>query len=283
MEGSDAMQACEVAALEQARLVEDMLAIIEDTVPIAGGVMSRGEPGQWCNQAVGLGMQGPVSDSDLDRLVSFYESRGIQAQVELCPFADESLVRGLSARGFVIREFENTWYRPTAAGLRVEELLLHGWPVGDDGEPMRVEVVRAGDGTLLRRSVEVSLGGFVPAGYDFGESEMAIHRRMVEMPYCRKIVAWLDGEVVAAGGMKSRAPLGAMFGVTVRERWRRRGVQQALVAWRLATAAADGCRTMVIHSKPGEPTERNAQRMGFRLAYTTPIVVRPGAGLIASV
>ncbi|MEL6797766.1 MAG: GNAT family N-acetyltransferase, partial [Planctomycetota bacterium] len=61
------------------------------------------------------------------------------------------------------------------------------------------------------------------------------------------------------------------------------GVQQALMAWRLATAADHGCRTMVIHGTPGEPTERNAQRMGFRMAYTTPIVVRPGEGLVASV
>ncbi len=244
--------------------------------------MGRGEPGQWCNQAIGLGMHGPVSSEDLDRLIAFYESEGIQAQVELCPFADESLLQGLSARGFVIREFENTWYRPSPEGLTAEDSLLTPWPVGDDAEPMRVEVVQPGDEDLLRVAVEVSMSAFVPEGYDFGESEMAIHRRMVEMPYCRKIVAWMDGEVVAAGGMKSKPPLGAMFGVTVRERWRRRGVQQALMAWRLATAAADGCRTMVIHGKPGEPTERNAQRMGFRLAYTTVIVVKPGEGLVQS-
>lgn len=276
------LKASQVAAQEQARLVEDMLGIIEDTELIAGGVMCRGQPGQWCNQAIGLGMQGPVSPGDLDRLVSFYESRNIQPQVELCPFADESLVAGLSQRGFVIREFENTWYRSALQRMTLEDVLLNDWPTGDDGEPMRVEVVQPGDQDLLRVSVRVSMEGFVPAGYDFGESEMAIHRKMVEMPFCRKIVAWMDGEVVAAGGMKSRPPLGAMFGVTVREPWRRRGVQQALMAWRLATAAADGCATMVIHGKPGEPTERNAQRMGFRLAYTTPIVVKPGEGLIAS-
>ncbi len=272
----------EVARLEQARLVEDMLGILPEAQPIAGGVMGRGEPGQWCNQAIGLGMHGPVSDADLDRLVNFYVVKGIQPQVELCPFADTSLVRALSARGFVIREFENTWYRPTPEGLRTEDLLSHAWPTGDDGEAMRVEVVQPGDEAMLRTSVEVSLSAFVPDGYDFGEAEMSIHRRMVEMPFCRKLVAWMDGEVVAAGGMKSRPPLGAMFGVTVREPWRKRGVQQALMAWRLATAASDGCRTMVIHGQPGEPTERNAQRMGFRMAYTTPVVVKPGEGLVAS-
>ncbi|MEO0629679.1 MAG: GNAT family N-acetyltransferase [Planctomycetota bacterium] len=283
MESPDLLMASEVARLEQARLVEDMLGIIDDVVPIAGGVMCRGEPGQWCNQGIGLGMHGPVSGDDIDRLVAFYESKGIQPQFELCPFADTSLLMGLGERGFVIREFENTWYRPTPAGLTPEDVLLNAWPTGNDGEPMRVEVVQPGDETLLRTAVEVSMAGFVPEGYDFGESEMAIHRKMVEMPFCRKIVAWMDGEVIASGGMKSRPPLGAMFGVTVREPWRNRGVQQALMAWRLATAADDGCRTVVIHGTPGEPTERNAQRMGFRLAYTTPIVVRPGDGLVASV
>lgn len=275
--------ASEVAKLEQARLVEDMLGIIDDVELIAGGVMCRGEPGQWCNQALGLGMQGPVEYDDIDRLIAFYESKGIQPQVELCPFADISLLKALSERGFVIREFENTWYRPTPAGLRTEDTLLNPWPAGDDGDPMRVEVVQPGDEPLLRTAVGVSLAGFVPEGYDFGDSEMSIHRRMVEMPFCRKIVAWMDGEVVASGGMKSRPPLGAMFGVTVREPWRKRGVQQALMAWRLAAAADDGCQTMVIHGTPGEPTERNAQRMGFRMAYTTPIMIKPGDGLTASV
>lgn len=282
MQTPDPMMARDVAVLEQARLVEDMLGIIEDAEAIAGGVICRGEPGQWCNQAVGLGMQGPVEGADLDRLIEFYESKSIQPQVELCPFADPSLRAGLSERGFVIREFENTWYRPTPEGLAAEHVLLNPWPVGNDGEPMRVEVVQPGDDELLQTAVEVSLRPYVADDYDFGESEMAIHRRMVAMPFCRKIVAWMDGRVVASGGMKSRPPLGAMFGVTVLEPWRRRGIQQALMAWRLATAAADGCRTMVIHGEPGEPTERNAQRMGFRMAYTTPVVIRPGEGLVPS-
>ncbi|MEO1585309.1 MAG: GNAT family N-acetyltransferase [Planctomycetota bacterium] len=282
MQSPEPIMARDVAVLEQARLVEDMLAIINDSHPIAGGVMSRGEPGQWCNQAIGLGMHGPIEPGDIDRLIEFYECRGIQPQLELCPFSDPSLRAALSKRAFVIREFENAWYRPTPEGLTTDDVLLRPWPMGDDGEPMRVEVVQPGNDALLRTAVEVSLGPYVDDSYDFGESEMAIHRRMIEMPFCRKFVAHMDGRVIAAGGMKSKPPLGAMFGVTVLEPWRKRGVQQALMAWRLMTAAADGCRTMVIHGEPGEPTERNAQRMGFRLAYTTPIMIRPGEGLVAS-
>ena len=52
----------------------------------------------FVNQAMGLGFDGPVSNDDLNRLVEFFTSRGVEPKVELCPLADESLVKGLAAR-----------------------------------------------------------------------------------------------------------------------------------------------------------------------------------------
>ena len=46
------------------------------------------------------------------------------------------------------------------------------------------------------------------------------------------------------------------------------GMQHALIAARLAAALAAGCDLAVVHTEPGSPSQRNVERLGFRLAYT---------------
>jgi hypothetical protein len=53
-----------------------------------------------------------------------------------------------------------------------------------------------------------------------------------------------------------------------------------MIAWRMNAAADRGAKVATIGSKPGIPTERNVRRMGFSVAYTQPVMVRPGAGLV---
>jgi predicted acetyltransferase len=58
---------------------------------------------------------------------------------------------------------------------------------------------------------------------------------------------------------------------------RRRGIQSALLATRLADATAAGCDVAVITTQPGSKSQRNAQRAGFDLLYTRAVLVRqPG-------
>ena len=75
----------------------------------------------------------------------------------------------------------------------------------------------------------------------------------------------------------------AFFGLRVLPEFRRRGIQQALIAARLNYAAARGARLATIGSRPGAGTERNVRRMGFATAYTKPVMVRPGPGLVGHV
>jgi GNAT superfamily N-acetyltransferase len=101
------------------------------------------------------------------------------------------------------------------------------------------------------------------------------------LPATLTYAATLDGQLVAAGSVHLGDRSAALMGVSTLPAFRRRGIQQALIARRLA--AARGCILATISSKPGIPTERNAMRLGFTMAYTKVIVVRPGPGLAASV
>jgi hypothetical protein len=89
-------------------------------------------------------------------------------------------------------------------------------------------------------------------------------------------LAWLDGKPdgeashppVGAASLAIHAGIACLFGASTRVPHRRRGVHTALLATRLAAAAVTGCELAVIHTEPGSESQRNVERLGFRLAYT---------------
>ena len=82
--------------------------------------------------------------------------------------------------------------------------------------------------------------------------------------------------------METTPEVACLFGTSVLPRFRRRGVQQALMLRRLERARERGCLLCVIHSRPGISTERNAARLGFFMAYSKAALALAGPGLEAS-
>ena len=74
----------------------------------------------------------------------------------------------------------------------------------------------------------------------------------------------------------------SLFGASVLPAFRRRGIQQALISARLQTALSLGADLASITSHPGIPTERNAARLGFQLAYVRAVMVKRGPELVPS-
>jgi len=65
-----------------------------------------------------------------------------------------------------------------------------------------------------------------------------------------------------------------MCGAATLPAYRRRGVQSALLASRLALARELGCDLAVVTTQPGSKSQGNVQRLGFELAYSRAILVR---------
>ena len=49
---------------------------------------------------------------------------------------------------------------------------------------------------------------------------------------------------------------------------RNRGAQRALLEARLRHAASQGCDLAMMGASPGSTSQKNAERQGFRIAYT---------------
>jgi GNAT superfamily N-acetyltransferase len=270
----------DVARIEEARLAHVIAKVAAEHAPFAGGVMGYGGPGSWQNGAYGAGMTGPVSDEELERLCTFYRARGVEPRIELAPCADRTLVEGLAARGFVIQTFENVLFLPLDGSAPAAPPVP--WPTDDAGRPLAFRRLDPRDDADVRRFAEVVAAGFRPPGAPPSASDLETTRRTLANAETETYFAELGDQIAGGGSLDVFPDVAALFGASTVPAFRRRGIQLALLAMRLARARERGCRLATIGSQPGVPTERNAMRLGFRVAYTKVILRKPEPGLAPS-
>ena len=78
---------------------------------IAGGCAIFAGVDSPLTQAVGLGLNGTVSEAELDELETFFRCRGARVAIEVCPLADARFLEMLSARGYRTGQFDNVLAR----------------------------------------------------------------------------------------------------------------------------------------------------------------------------
>lgn len=74
--------------------------------------------------------------------------------------------------------------------------------------------------------------------------------------------------MVATGLIVCHNDVALLAGASTLPAYRGRGVQNALLHARLAYAVANNCDVAMVVTEPGSPSQRNAERNGFRVAYT---------------
>jgi GNAT superfamily N-acetyltransferase len=81
-------------------------------------------------------------------------------------------------------------------------------------------------------------------------------------------LAEIEGQPIATGAMFIHDGVALLAGASTIPEWRRRGAQLALLESRLSYAAEKGCDLAMMCASPGSASQRNAERQGFRIAYT---------------
>jgi hypothetical protein len=237
------------------------------SIDVGGGRGVCGQPGSPMNKVLGLGLGVSVTDEDLDALELFYDERECPIQIELCPLVSTDLVARLQTRGYVLKGFENELgcampdVPPSSHALPVDVL------TGDEDED-----------AFLRATVE---GFAVPDTMPHPPDEPAadvvetIGRAMRQFihPDIVRYLVRIDGEPAgAAASVVTNGVLG-IFGTGTRPKFRRRGVQSAIVA--TAIAGAIGRADLAIATtEPGSISQRTFERFGFQVLYTRAILLR---------
>jgi ribosomal protein S18 acetylase RimI-like enzyme len=235
---------------------------------VGGGRALYSRPGSPLNKVLGLGLHGPVSDAELDRLALFYEERACPAQVELAPHAHAGLPARLCARGFVLQSFESQLARRLpASGLpRVEGISVEATAPDDDEQWLDLAAAGFTAG-------EPHVGG----GSAEEAPDPAVMREIMASfltPEIRRTVAYIDGQ--AAGSAASWLSEGVIgiFGTSTVPAFRRRGVQLALTA-EILEDAGPYADIATATTAPGSTSQRTFERLGFQVVYTRAILVRP--------
>ena len=235
-----------------------------------GGLALFTTPGSPFNKVLGVGLEGPVADEDLDRLERFYRERRSPAQIELCPLAHVSVPDRLCRRGYVVQGFENLLAR----------LLPDEGPDPPDGaRGVRVSVATPAQDELWIRTVAEGFGAaeaHVGGGVEhetFTTEQVAAMMAQFCRPAVRRYLAWADGRPAGGGASWLRGGVQGIAATATLPAFRRRGVQMAIA--RAAVHDARGSADLVVATTaPGSTSQRTFERLGFRVLYTRAIFVK---------
>jgi len=204
-------------------------------------------------QTFGLGLFEPPTDEQLAAVEQFFADRGAAANHEVSPLADPALGSMLAARRYRPIEYSNVMYRPIA-------LPLTG--------PNRAMVVRRVESADALRWARTAAEGWGSEGAHLGEFVLGIGRLQVAADRFHAFLATHAGRDVAAGGLFIHEDVALLAGASTIPSARRLGAQFALLHARLQMASAMGCQLAMMVALPGSASQRNAERHGFRVAYT---------------
>jgi hypothetical protein len=209
--------------------------------------------GSPLTQSFGLGLFSTPLPEHFDALEAFFRSRRSSVQHEVSPLADPQTIAMLAERGYVPLEHSTVLHRPLArSALAAVAPTVIVRPITVDEVAVWADISAAG------WSEYPELGDFMR---DLGEL-FASSRNVT----C--FVASIEDRLVATGALALHDGVALLAGASTVPSFRGRGAQNALLAARLAFAVDHGCDLACMATQPGSASQRNAERQGFRVAYT---------------
>jgi Acetyltransferase (GNAT) family len=257
LEGLETWVAAEYGRARLALWPEKDSAVVE----VAGGVACFLGVDSPLNEVRGMGLNGPVTADELDAIERVFFNRGEPVKVNVCPMADRSLLEGLGTRGYRVVGFEDVLYRELDGSARFPgppEGILVGAPCS----PGELE----------------AFGEVMARGFSAPEEPSSEMKEIFEMSSrvegLTGLLARVGGEPAGLASLLIRDGLAMLCGAATLPEFRNRGVQTALSHARLARTAEAGCGIVQFGALPGSTSHRNAERLGFLVAYTKVALLR---------
>ena len=204
-------------------------------------------------QTFGLGVFAPTTPASLAVIEAFFAERGAAALHEVSPLAGIETVALLVARGYqpielstvLVQAIEPAPELPAAAGLGVRVI-----GAADARAWIDTSVLGWSDdpavGVLVRRLAAIAVA-----------NDAMLH-----------IIVDRAGAPIATASMGIHAGVALLAGASTVPAGRGLGAQAVLLAARLREAKRRGCEIAMMVTDPGSTSQRNAERRGFRVAYT---------------
>jgi hypothetical protein len=203
-------------------------------------------------QSIGLGMFAPVTADSLTELEAFFEQRAATPQHEVSLFAGVETMALLVERGYRPVEINNVLVQP-----------LH--------EPPAVTVpglsVRICEAADAPQWLDTAAAGWSDSP-DISPVIRSLGRISLMNPLMTHFLVERDGVPIAAAALAVHDGVALLAGASTIQLGRRLGAQNLVLGARLAEAHRRGCDLAMIVAAPGGASQRNAERRGFRVAYS---------------
>lgn len=207
--------------------------------------------GSPLTQTFALGLFSPVGDAELAAIEAWFVERGEGANHEVSPFAGVETLQAMVARGYKPIEMSTVLVQPTAERAIATNHRVRVIDPDVDG------VVWA-DTAMAGWASDPAFAPVMRAIVDTNVANRSMTHYLVER----------DGEPVATGSLGIHGDVALLAGASTIPSARGQGAQAALLAQRLTDARARGCTTAMMVANVGSTSQRNAEKSGFRVAYT---------------
>jgi GNAT superfamily N-acetyltransferase len=208
-----------------------------------------------CTQTFGLGVFDPVAQAELERLEEFFRRHNAPVFHEVSPMADAALLTLLGERGYQPIELTSVMYRPIGRGAELAQ---------PRNERVQARLIRDDEHELWTQTTAKGWSEFT----EFAGMIMELGQITAKKTDGLAFLAELDGQPIAAGAMSIHEGVALLAGASTIPEGRKQGAQLALLESRLRYAAENGCDLAMMCALPGSASQRNAERQGFRIAYT---------------
>lgn len=246
------------AAATSARQADVLARMTPDTPGAAqecdGGQLIAFGAGRYVNRAAGIGLGGMPGGEIVAAVERFYKARSLRASVEINPWVSADLLAALAAADFRLERFRNVYVRelallPARQAADIREVDASAVPARN--------AILAGDSTGEARRVS--------------DEFCAV---MMQLDDTHDFVALVGDEPAACGSLNIVDGVGWLGGAATLQAHRGKGLQQALVTFRLQLARELKCAFAACTAVPDGQSARNLERLGFQLLYTQTVLTK---------
>ena len=207
-----------------------------------------------CTQSFGLGLFDPVTAVELEVIERFFKERGAPVFHEVSPIADPALLVLLNERGYKPFELTSVMFRPIRRAVTSSS---------SGRTRVAARLIRLDENELW--AATTAQGWESP---ELGDFMRGMARTQSARTNSFSFLAEIDGRPIAAGALSIHEGVALLAGASTIPEGRKQGAQLALLDARLRYAAERGCNIAMMGALPGSASQRNAERHGFRIAYT---------------
>ncbi|MBL0240958.1 MAG: GNAT family N-acetyltransferase [Chloracidobacterium sp.] len=206
-------------------------------------------------QTFGLGLFEDATDEHLDEIEAFFNERKAPVFHEVSPMTDPSLMELLSTRGYRPIELTSVMFRELDRLIEKRRR----------NESLTTRVISSDEIDLWART---SADGWATEHEGLADFMFSFGRIGAQCKGAFPYLAELDGNPISTGSLFIYDDVCALAGASTIPAGRNQGAQTALLEDRLEFAAEKGCKLAIMGASPGSQSQKNAQKNGFKIAYT---------------